>query len=191
MIKVAIFASGSGSNAENFVKYFEKSNNVKVDCFLSNSKKAYVHTRAELLGIDSFTFGRDEFYHSTFVEELLESRAIDYIVLAGFLWLVPVSLTKKFPNKIVNIHPALLPKYGGKGMYGDNVHQAVFANREPETGITIHYVNEHYDDGAIIYQERVGIQDVQGPDEIASRVHVLEYRCFPKVVEDLILRNSK
>jgi phosphoribosylglycinamide formyltransferase-1 len=187
MNKIAIFASGSGSNAENIVKYFADNTSVEVDCILSNKADAYVLERAKNLGIESFVFNRDEFYSSTKVLDILQERNIDFIVLAGFLWLIPDYLTEFFADNMVNIHPALLPKYGGKGMYGMNVHKAVVAAGEKKTGITIHYVNEKYDDGNIIFQATCAVSDEDSPEDVAEKVHALEYEHFPRVIEQILV----
>jgi len=186
-IKLAVFASGSGSNAENIFNYFEESNEVETSLILSNSKNAFVLKRAERLGIKAETFDRADFYESDFVINLLKRHDIDLVILAGFLWLVPENLINEFPNKIINIHPALLPKYGGKGMYGNNVHKAVKENNEKESGITIHFVNEQYDEGAIIAQHSVAIASSDSADSIADKVHQLEYKHYPEEIEKVAL----
>ena len=186
MKKIAIFASGSGSNAENIARYFESHKYIKVALILSNNPKAYVLKRAEKLGIPVYIFNRDDLYRNNKVKERLLNEGIDLIVLAGFLWLVPSSIVRAWPNKIVNIHPALLPGYGGKGMYGERVHQKVYENGELESGITIHYVNEHYDEGHIIHQARFPIEKGEGPEAIAQKAHELEYREYPRVIEKLL-----
>jgi len=183
MRNLAIFASGSGSNAENIIKYFQQHQDICVKLVLSNKKDAYVHTRAKLLNVDSLTFTREQFYESTYVIDLLKESSIDAIVLAGFLWLVPNSLIRAFYNKIINIHPALLPKYGGKGMYGMNVHKSVIENGENQSGITIHYVNEQYDEGKIIFSARCSVTSDDTPESLAEKVHSLEYEHFPAVIE--------
>lgn len=185
MKKVAIFASGSGSNAENIVRYFSQNPEVGFPLIICNKPDAYVHERAKQLGIPSFTFKKSSF-ESGEVLALLKEYQINWIVLAGFLLKVPENLIKAFPNKIVNIHPALLPKYGGKGMYGAFVHEAVVANRETETGITIHYVNENYDEGAIVFQAKIAVLQSDTPDVVAEKVHALEYEHFPRIIEKLI-----
>lgn len=186
-IKLAVFASGSGSNAENIFNYFEESGDVEVSLILSNSKKAYVLDRAERLGVKAETFDRDDFYESDFVVNLLKRSEIDLVVLAGFLWLVPENLIEAFPDRIINIHPALLPKYGGKGMYGDRVHKAVKENNETESGITIHFVNKNYDEGAVIAQHNTKITPDDSSDNIAEKVHQLEYEHFPQEIEKIAL----
>ena len=145
--RIAIFASGSGSNAQKIMEHFKKHNEAEVAIVLTNNPEAYVLQRADNFEIPTHIFDKYEFYKTESVVSLLKSLEIDIIVLAGFLWLVPQNLLKAFPNKIINIHPALLPKYGGKGMYGDYVHKAVLENKEEESGITIHFVNEHFDEG--------------------------------------------
>lgn len=184
MKKIAIFASGSGTNAQNIIEYFQGNRHVIVDSLWSNNENAYALIRAEKLGIETFTFSRNEFYDSLDVLEELTDRKIDMIVLAGFLWLVPRSLTGEFP--IINIHPALLPKYGGKGMYGSFVHEAVVGNKDKVSGITIHYVNERYDDGNIIFQASCDLDKKDTPAEVAQKVHLLEYEHFPRVIEEVL-----
>lgn len=181
--KIAIFASGSGSNAENIVNYFHDNEKFDFSVILSNKVDAFVHERAKKLQIPSFTFSRDQFVAGEEVLLFLKTHNIDYIILAGFLLKVPEVLIKAFPDKIINIHPALLPKYGGKGMYGDNVHKAVKAAGETESGITIHYVNEHYDEGNIILQAKCLLTNEDTPETIAQKVHALEYEHFPKAIE--------
>jgi phosphoribosylglycinamide formyltransferase-1 len=186
MTYIAIFASGSGSNAENIANYFKSSTDIGVALILSNKQDAYVHERAKKLGIPSFTFTKAEFADGTEILEILREYEIDFIVLAGFLLKVSKSLLEAYPGRIVNIHPALLPKHGGKGMYGDRVHQAVLDAGETESGITIHYINEHYDEGSIIYQVSCEVQRGDTCDILANRVHALEYAHFPKVIEAII-----
>ncbi|MBO7523818.1 MAG: phosphoribosylglycinamide formyltransferase [Bacteroidales bacterium] len=186
MKNIAIFASGSGTNAENIIKHFETSKKAKIDLVLSNKKDAYVLERAKRLGINTFVFNRNDFYNSDVVINKLINNNIDFIVLAGFLWLVPERLIDIFEGKIINIHPALLPKYGGKGMYGERVHKAVVENHETESGITIHYVNNLYDSGDIIFQAKCEVKPEDTPEMVASKVHALEYEYFPKVIEELV-----
>jgi phosphoribosylglycinamide formyltransferase-1 len=183
--KIAILASGSGSNAENISNYFENSSKGKVVLIGSNRKDAYVLERAKNLKIPSFIFSKTELEVGQ-VSEVLKNHQIDLIVLAGFLLKIPYNLIQDFPDQIVNIHPALLPKYGGKGMYGDFVHQAVKESGDPETGITIHWVNENYDEGAIIFQKSVNLSSADAPKDIAQKVHQLEYEHYPKVIESLL-----
>ena len=189
MKRIVIFASGSGTNAENIIKYFQKSTVATVVRVLSNKKGANVFNRCNRLNIKSLYFNRSDFLDSDKVLKLLKTEA-DFIVLAGFLWRVPQKIITAFPQKIINIHPALLPNYGGKGMYGMHVHEAVVANREKETGITIHYVNENYDEGAIIFQKKVNIAAGDSPQDIAAKVHQLEYEYFPVIINQVILNNA-
>lgn len=189
MKRIVIFASGSGTNAENIIKYFQKSNVANVVRVLSNKKDAKVLERSNSLNVSYMYFSRNDFYDSDKVLNLLIEEA-DFIVLAGFLWRVPENIIKLFSKKIVNVHPALLPKYGGKGMYGMHVHNTVIANKEKETGITIHYVNEHYDEGAVILQKKVGVDESDTPEIIAKKIHQLEYKYFPKVIEEILLKDE-
>jgi len=184
-LKIAIFASGSGSNAENIVNYFQNNSKFKFPLILSNKQDAYVHERAKKLGIPSFTFSREQFLDGQEILHFLNTYNIDAIILAGFLLKVPEVLIKAVPNKIINIHPALLPKYGGKGMYGENVHKAVKAAGDTESGITIHFVNENYDEGNIIFQAKCALTSDDTPETIAQKVHKLEYEHFPKAVEKI------
>jgi phosphoribosylglycinamide formyltransferase-1 len=186
MKNIAIFASGSGTNAENIIRFFRTDRSGRVKLVLTNNPKAGVIQRAQSNDIETFVFGREQLYESGEVLDLLKQRAIDFVVLAGFLWLVPLSILKAFENKIVNIHPALLPKYGGKGMYGKHVHQAVIANEEKQSGITIHFVNQRYDEGDIIFQASCPVERDDTPESLASRIHQLEYEHFPPVVEKLL-----
>lgn len=189
MKRIVIFASGSGSNAENIIKYFNSTKTAIVTHVLSNNQRAKVFDRCERLNIDASLFDKESFTKDDTVLNFLQAEA-DIIVLAGFLWRIPSKIVEAFPNKIINIHPALLPKYGGKGMYGMNVHNAVKENNETETGVTIHYVNENYDEGAIISQVKTSISSEDTPETIAQKVHELEYEHFPKVIEEIILQNG-
>jgi phosphoribosylglycinamide formyltransferase-1 len=188
MRNIAIFASGSGTNAENIIKYFSNKKSAKVTLILSNRHEALVLKRAAALNVNGVFFERSDFYTSEKVLNLLISNNIEFIVLAGFLWLVPENILIEYEGRIVNIHPALLPEYGGKGMFGDKVHQAVIANHETESGITIHYVNRFYDEGSIIFQAKCKVEPGDSPDSLAFRIHALEYEYYPKVIEDLITR---
>ena len=190
MKKIAIFASGSGSNAENIIQYFAQKPQFCVKSVFCNVPDAYVLERAKKYRIPSFVFNREEFRNPDKVFRQLQEQEIDFIVLAGFLWLMPSFITAAWPNKIVNIHPALLPAYGGKGMYGHHVHEAVIAAGEKESGITIHYVNDHYDQGAIIFQTKCPVLPTDTPDDLAARVHELEYRYFPEIIEKTILNTE-
>ena len=184
MVRIAIFASGSGTNAENIINYFEDHNKIKVVYVLTNNKNAGVIERAERLNIPLKVFSKKELFSSEFAN-ILELKA-DYLILAGFLLKIPNDIIDSFPNRIINIHPALLPKYGGKGMYGKHVHEAVVQNKEKKSGITIHYVNENYDEGAIIFQETVSLTERDTPDDVAAKIHILEQNNFPEVIESVI-----
>ncbi len=186
MNRIVIFASGSGSNAENIINYFKSSNDAIVSHVLSNNANAKVFDRCKRLNVPCTYFSKDEFLKEEGVLSFLKEKA-DYIVLAGFLWKIPSQIVSVFANKIINIHPALLPKYGGKGMYGMHVHKAVKENNEKETGITIHFVNEHYDEGAIIFQAQTPLSKEDSPEQIAQKVHALEYEHFPREIEKIIM----
>jgi phosphoribosylglycinamide formyltransferase-1 len=188
MRNIAIFASGSGTNAENIIKYFSNKKGAKVALVLSNKREAMVLKRAAESNVPSVFFERDDFYVNGRVLNDLALYEIDFIVLAGFLWLVPEDMVRKYAGRMINIHPALLPEYGGKGMYGDKVHNAVISNGERESGITIHYVNRVYDDGDIIFQARCKVDAADTPSTLASKVHELEYLHFPRVIEELVSR---
>lgn len=185
MKRIVIFASGSGTNVENIIKYFQETKTAAVTHVLSNNEHAKVFERCERLNIDASLFDKAAFTKDKTVLHFLQQEA-DFIVLAGFLWRIPSDIVAAFPNKIINIHPALLPKYGGKGMYGMNVHKAVKANNELESGITIHYVNENYDEGAIIFQAKTTISEDDSAENIAQKIHKLEYEHFPKIIEQVI-----
>jgi len=188
MKNLALFASGNGTNVQRIAEYFADSPNIRIKLIVSNNAQAYVLERAKKLGIASYLIrNKDEFYNSDAVLEMLQQNSIDFIVLAGFLWLIPYPIIEAFSNRIINIHPALLPKYGGKGMYGRHVHEAVVANKEPESGITIHYVNQHYDEGKIIFQAKCALSPEDTPEMVAQKVHALEYEYFPKIIEQEIL----
>jgi phosphoribosylglycinamide formyltransferase-1 len=188
MKNIAIFASGSGTNAENIIKYFSNKNIARVRLVLSNRREAFVLKRAASNNVKTLFFERNEFYNSDKVMDSLLHERIDFVVLAGFLWLVPDNILRKYEGRIVNIHPALLPSHGGKGMYGERVHRSVIESHEPESGITIHYVNQKYDEGDIIFQARCRVDPSDTPDSLAARIHELEYKHFPKVIEDLIMK---
>ena len=188
MIRIAIFASGSGTNAQRIVEYFRGKNSpVQVGLILSNNPKAYVLERARILDVPVHIFSREEFYEIETIRELLRHQSVEYIVLAGFLWLIPIYLLKAYRDKILNIHPALLPGYGGKGMYGMKVHEAVINAHEPESGISIHLVNEKYDEGKILFQAKCPVDKTDTPESLASKIHQLEYRYYPEVIENFIL----
>ncbi len=186
-IRVAIFGSGTGSNAKNLIQHFAHHANVEVSWVLSNKPQALILQHATDAKIPTRIITKeDQANCSTLISELRE-RKIDWIVLAGYLWKIPAELCAEFPNKIINIHPALLPKYGGKGMYGHFVHEAVNAANEKESGITIHFVNEHYDEGNIIFQAKCSIDENDGPEGIEKKVRALEIAHFPHIVESTIL----
>jgi phosphoribosylglycinamide formyltransferase-1 len=185
MKKIVLFASGNGSNAEKIILHFKKSTLANVVTILSNNPDAKVLEKAKNHQIDTVVFTKTEL-NEGFVLEKMQNIQPDLIVLAGFLLKFPESIINKFPNKVINIHPALLPKYGGKGMYGMNVHKAVLENNEKETGITIHYVNEHYDQGEYISQHKVSIENCTSAEEIAQKVHELEHKFFPETIERLL-----
>ncbi len=188
MKRIAIFASGAGTNAQKIIEHFFNSKEIVVDSLWSNDENAYALIRAEKLGIETFTFDSDEFYRSNEILDRLYDHRIDMIVLAGFLWLVPRDLTELF--KVINIHPALLPKYGGKGMYGMNVHKAVLASKDKKSGITIHRVNPDYDKGRIIFQATCPILPKDTPETLAARVHELEHEHYPRVIEEVLLNDE-
>ena len=185
--RIVIFASGSGTNDENIIKYFQRTQFSKVVCVLSNKKEAKVLERSQNLGVNTVYFTKDELFSEEGVLKILKETKPDLIVLAGFLLKFPEIILKEFPNKVINIHPALLPKYGGKGMYGNFVHESVLKNKEAETGITIHYVNENYDEGAIILQKKVTLSENETFKTVAEKVHELEYEWFPKIIEEVLL----
>jgi phosphoribosylglycinamide formyltransferase-1 len=186
MKRIVIFASGSGTNAENIIKHFQGNGLAKVIQVLSNKKDAKVLDKAERLGVINNSFSKSDLHESKTVYNLLLDLKPDLIVLAGFLLKFPEDIVSAFPNKIINVHPALLPKYGGKGMYGTNVHKAVVANNEIESGITIHYVNEHYDEGNIIFQANIKVENIDTFEDVAAKIHLLEQKHFPLVIEQLL-----
>jgi phosphoribosylglycinamide formyltransferase-1 len=185
MKKIVVFASGSGTNAENIIKYFNDNRPATVVAVFTNNPKAKVIERAHNLKVPNEIFSKTEFYESKFLQKLIFYKP-DLIVLAGFLLKMPESIVETFSNKIINIHPALLPNYGGKGMYGMNVHRAVVENKEKETGITIHYVNENYDEGNIIFQKKVDLSITDTPEVVAEKIHELEQKYFPEIIEKII-----
>jgi phosphoribosylglycinamide formyltransferase-1 len=189
MKNIALFASGSGSNVENIIRNFRDNTNLNFPLIISNKQDAYVHERAKKLQVPSFFYKKDSFENGEVLIFLLENQ-IDFIVLAGFLLKVPHNIIQAYPNKIINIHPALLPKFGGKGMYGAHVHKAVVTNKEIESGITIHYVNENYDEGQIIFQAKCKVLPSDTPEDVAVKVHKLEYRYFPEIIEKIFNKND-
>lgn len=187
--RIAIFASGSGSNAEEIMKRFQYHSTIRVVLLLSNNPAAFALERAKKYDVPTHVFNRTQFRESEDVVNWLQEANVTHVVLAGFLWLIPKNLIAAFPGKIINIHPALLPKYGGKGMYGMKVHEAVKEAGEKETGITIHEVDEHYDEGKIIFQANCLVAPTDSPEDIAAKVHQLEYAHFPTVIEEWVSRS--
>lgn len=185
-MNVAIFASGNGSNAQRIIEYFSGNPYVKISLVLSNKEDAYVLERAKKLSVPSFTFTPAELRNTNVVHEKLKEYGIGFIVLAGFMLMIPDSLIEMYPCRIINIHPALLPKYGGKGMYGEHVHRAVIDTKEKESGISVHYVNEKYDEGKIIFQAKCSVDKNDTPETLAAKVHELEYRYYPEIIEKVI-----
>lgn len=188
MIKLAILASGNGTNAQRISEYFADNTQISVDCIIYNKRNAYVAERAKKLGVPSRYFGRADFYDNGNVLRFLKEREIDWVILAGFLWLVPEDILAAFPNRVINIHPALLPLYGGKGMFGHHIHEAVIDNKEKESGITIHIVDQHYDKGTILFQAKCQLTADDTPDTLADKIHLLEQRYFPEVIEKTVLQ---
>jgi phosphoribosylglycinamide formyltransferase-1 len=189
MKHIAIFASGSGTNAENIIRYFANHESIRVNAVLSNKKDAFVIERARKYNVPVFIFDREQFYQTDDILDYLRKEETDLVVLAGFLWLVPGNLLSYYQNRIINIHPALLPKYGGKGFYGMIVHEAVINSGDKESGISIHYVNERYDAGQIIFQARCPVEKGDTPEMLAQKVHRLEYEWFPVIIERLLLQS--
>lgn len=185
--RIAILASGSGTNAERIIKYFKGHGSIEVALLLSNNQNAGALQRAHSLNIKTAIFTKEQFQEGSVILEALASEKITHIILAGFLWLIPEYLLQKYPDRIVNIHPALLPRHGGKGMYGIKVHEAVLAARDAESGITIHLVNQHYDEGKVLFQKRCDVSQLKSADAIASCVQKLEHDYFPVVIEDWIM----
>jgi phosphoribosylglycinamide formyltransferase-1 len=182
---LVIFASGSGSNAEKIIAHFQDSTQVQISHIFCNNPEAGVIARAERLGVPCSIFSREEYKNGTILRKI-QSLQTDYIILAGFLWLIPAEFVQAYPQRIINLHPALLPKFGGKGMYGHFVHEAVVAAGEKESGITIHYVNEHYDEGAIIFQSSFAVEPSDTAEDVARKGQVLEHRDFPRVIDNLL-----
>jgi phosphoribosylglycinamide formyltransferase-1 len=189
MIKITLFASGSGTNVENIIRYFSENKSIKVDSVIYNRKEAGVVQRANKLGIPCFYYPKSKLENGELLD-FLQARAVDFIILAGFLLKIPSELIQAFPERILNIHPSLLPKYGGKGMYGAKVHEAVKQNQEKISGITIHLVNEVYDDGRILRQESVELNSDDNAEDIAKKIHTLEYAYFPETIEDYCLKHG-
>lgn len=188
---MVIFASGSGSNAENIITFFQNRDDASVVLVLTNNPYAKVLDRCKKLNVSALSFNKKAFTETDVVLNILKDTQPDLIILAGFLWKFPENILREFPNKVINIHPALLPKYGGKGMYGMHVHEAVVSNKETETGITIHYVNEHYDEGAIIFQAKCNVNENDTAEDVAAKIHDLEMMHFPNIVAEIINSQSK
>jgi len=188
--RIAVFASGAGTNAENLIRYFRNSKVAGVEVVFTNKPDAGVIQRARKLEVPCIIFNRNQFYESDEIINLLKEKKIDWIVLAGFLWKIPPALIAAFPGRIVNIHPALLPEFGGKGMYGSHVHEAVIRSGAGDSGISIHLVDENYDRGKIIFQAKIKVEKDDSPESLAQKIHGLEYKHFPVVVETLIAENS-
>ncbi|CAH0159250.1 Phosphoribosylglycinamide formyltransferase [Pedobacter sp. Bi27] len=189
--RIAIFASGSGSNAQKLMEHFKRSNEIEISLVLTNNADAYVLQRADNFEIPTHIFDKNEFYKTDEIIDLLKNLEIDFVVLAGFLWLIPKNLIHAYPGRIVNIHPAILPKFGGKGMYGDHVHNAVMAAGETEGGITIHYVNENYDEGEYIYQARYRIDKNDNLEMVKFKGQQLEHQHYPRIVETIVKKIKK
>lgn len=188
MKKIVLFASGNGSNVENIIQYFKTNQSIAIAGVFSNNAQAKVLEKANSHHIESFVFTKSDL-ESGLVLQKMQSIQPDLIVLAGFILKFPEHIIAEFPHKIINVHPALLPKYGGKGMYGMNVHKTVLENKDKETGITIHYVNEHYDEGEFIFQTSINIEECETPEEIAAKIHELEHQYFPVIIEKLLIPN--
>lgn len=187
--QIVIFASGTGTNAENIIRYFQKTPDTRVAAVFSNRRSAPVLKKAHKLKVKALHFDRDALYNSNEVLHVLEDINPDLIVLAGFLWIFPQNIINSFSGKLINIHPALLPNYGGKGMYGNKVHEAVITNKDEESGISIHHVNEIYDEGEIIFQAKTPVSANETPESLAEKIHQLEYEHFPKIIEQLLQKS--
>ncbi|SMG44269.1 phosphoribosylglycinamide formyltransferase-1 [Marivirga sericea] len=186
---IAILASGSGSNAEKIIHYFKNHKAINIACVITNNENAGAIERAEKAHVPSKYFSKEDFEHPSFLLQYLKSKEVDYIVLAGFLLKIAPDIVAQYPDKIINIHPALLPKYGGKGMYGNHVHESVILNKETESGITIHIVNENYDEGRIIFQAKCDISPQMGAKQLSAKVQQLEHQHFPKIIEEFVENN--
>lgn len=187
-LNIALFASGTGTNVDNIINFFSNNKNINIKLVVCNKADAIVLKKAAAKNVPVAIVSDKAVYNSEKLLHFLRANEIDWIVLAGFLWLIPSSIIKSYPNKIVNIHPSLLPKFGGKGMYGTRVHESVIANKEKESGITVHYVNERFDEGEIIFQKSCLLTDNESAASLAQKVHLLEYEHFPKVLEKLFLK---
>ena len=188
MKKLAIFGSGAGGNAENICNYFTSSSDIEVVCICTNNKTAFIVTRAEKLNIPIIYTTKHDLANFSKLHKALQDYSVDYIILAGFLLKVPFKMVDSYPKRIINIHPSLLPKYGGKGMYGDNVHVAVLENKEVESGITIHFVNKNYDEGEVILQKKCAVSVRESVGGLKKRIRALEFEYFPKTIEKLLLQ---
>jgi phosphoribosylglycinamide formyltransferase-1 len=185
LVQVAIFASGAGSNTQKIIDHFRKNNFIKISLIVCNKPGAGVLDIADRENVPTLLINREQFFSDGYLD-ILKKNKIDFIVLAGFLWKIPSALINAYRNKVINIHPALLPKHGGKNMYGSHVHEAVIASGSKESGITIHYVDEHYDNGDIIFQAKCNVDENETPETLAQKIHLLEYENFPVVIEDVI-----
>jgi len=186
--RIAIFASGTGTNTESICRFFTDTPDISVVLILSNKKSAFVLEKVKKLQIDVCVFTKNQLADYVFIQEILDNYSVDFIVLAGFLLKIPKKMVENYPNKIINIHPALLPKYGGKGMYGEKVHKAVLENKESESGITIHFVNNRYDEGEIVFQARCAVEKGDTPESLANKIHKLEKEYFPEIIASIIQR---
>ena len=185
-IRLAILGSGNGTNAQQISEYFADRSDVQVACIIYNRRDAYIAERARNLGIEAHYFSRKDFYENGEVLRYLRQKEADWVILAGFLWLIPSEILEAYPGRVINIHPALLPNYGGKGMYGHHVHEAVVANHERESGITIHIVDQHYDRGTTLFQARCEVTPDDTPDTLAAKIHLLEKEHFPRVIDETV-----
>lgn len=191
MKRIAIFASGSGSNAQRIMEHFKRNKEMEVALVLCNKPDAYVLQRADNFEVPTHVFSKEELYHTNSIDNLMKNLEIDLIVLAGFMWLIPERIIHTYAKRILNIHPALLPKFGGEGMYGKKVHEAVLRSGDEETGISIHYVNENFDEGEIIYQSKCTIDKSDDAEKLAYKVHQLEHLHYPKIIEDILKKLDK
>ena len=191
MKRIAIFASGSGSNAQRIMEHFKRNKEMEVALVLCNKPDAYVLQRADNFEVPTHVLTKEELLHTNSIDNLLKNLEIDILVLAGFMWLLPERFIQNYPKRIVNIHPALLPKHGGAGMFGRKVHESVLKSKDNETGITIHYVNENFDEGEIIYQSKCTVEKNDDLEKLAYKVHQLEHIHYPKIIEDLLKKLDK
>ena len=190
-MNIALFASGTGTNVKNIINYFKSDENIKINIVLSNKHNSGALTFAKKNNIDTCVFNRDELCNTNSILDIIKKRNIELIILAGFLLKIPKQFIENFRGKIINIHPSLLPKYGGKGMYGENVHKAVIKNKEKQSGITIHYVNENYDEGNVIFQTKCIVEDTDTALTLAKKIHKLEHKYFPEIINDIIKKQIK